>query len=125
MTVRRQLVNFGSNSTDFRVGPGALEELPRLLKNVVGAPKRALVVCDGLPDESMRRTVRRALIDSGFTVDELSEEALARKIDEILSRDEASLQALGQKARHYILTYKSPEHQCRRLVDLINQVTKQ
>lgn len=72
MTVRRQLVNFGSNSTDFRVGPGALEELPRLLKNVVGAPKRALVVCDGLPDESMRRTVRRALIDSGFTVDELS-----------------------------------------------------
>ena len=63
--------------------------------------------------------------DYCFTVDELSEEALARKIDEILSRDEASLQALGQKARHYILTYKSPEHQCRRLVDLINQVTKQ
>ena len=62
--------------------------------------------------------------DYCFTVDELSEEVLARKIDEILSRDEASLQALGQKARHYILTHKSPEHQCEKLDELIKQVIK-
>lgn len=62
--------------------------------------------------------------DYCFTIDELSEEALARKIDEILSRDEALLKALGQKARHYILTHKSPEHQCEKLDELIKQVIK-
>lgn len=70
MSVRRQLVNFGSTSTDYRVGTGAFDELPRLFKNVVGEPKRALLAYDELASDEQRSLARRALIDCGFTVEE-------------------------------------------------------
>lgn len=72
MSVRRLLVNFGSSTTDFRVGLNAAGELPGLLKHVVGAPKRALVVNDGMASTELRRELRRALIDNGFAVESLS-----------------------------------------------------
>lgn len=72
MSVRRQLVNFGSTCTDYRIGSGALDELPRYLKNVVGSPKRSLMVVDALPSDEMRQIVRRSLVDNGFSVDEVS-----------------------------------------------------
>ncbi len=72
MSIRRQLVNFGSTCTDFRIGCGALEELPRLISHVVGTPKRALLVADALLSDEVRETVRRALVDTGFSVEELT-----------------------------------------------------
>lgn len=68
MTVRRQLVNFGRTTTDFRIGCGAFAELSRLLAHVVGAPKRALLVLEDPVDEAVRVEVERALIDTGFQV---------------------------------------------------------
>lgn len=62
--------------------------------------------------------------DYCFTIEDLSQEALARKIDEILSRDSGPLCALGQRARQFVLTQKTPEHQCKKLIDLIEQMTK-
>lgn len=72
MSMRRLLVNFGANCTDFRVGLDAADELPSLLKHVVGAPKRALVVGDGTASVERARAVRRALIDTGFAVDTMT-----------------------------------------------------
>lgn len=68
MTVRRQLVNFGSACTDFRIGSGLLDELPRMLRNVVGAPKRAHAVASPGLDPRVLEAVRRALADAGFSV---------------------------------------------------------
>lgn len=68
MTIRRQLVNFGSTCTDFRIGSGLLDELPRILKNVVGSPKRAHAVISPGTEPHVREAVRRALADAGFTI---------------------------------------------------------
>lgn len=68
MTVRRQLVNFGTTCTDYRVGDSVMDDLPRILKNVVGAPKRALVALDGSSEQTTDDAVRRALVDIGFEV---------------------------------------------------------
>ena len=68
MTIRRQLVNFGSTCTDFRLGSGLLDELPRILKNVVGSPKRAHAIVSPGTDARVREAVRRALADAGFSI---------------------------------------------------------
>ena len=66
--IRRKLINFPDCSTDYRLGPGALEELSRMAKGLVGSPNRALVVsAAGLPDD-IALPVRRGLIDAGFEV---------------------------------------------------------
>ena len=72
MMVRRQLLNFGSRSTDFRIGSGALDELTRLAKGAVAKPRRAVIVCDEALAETTGVTVSRALVDAGFRVSDLS-----------------------------------------------------
>lgn len=71
MTIRRQLVNFGRTTTDYRVGCGALGELDSLLSHVVGSPKRAMLVCDALVSDEVHELARRALIDVGFSIEEV------------------------------------------------------
>ena len=71
MSIRRQLVNFGKTCTDFRVGRGAFDELPRLIKTVAGQPKRALVVHDGTVGEERLVAIERGLIDNGYDVEKL------------------------------------------------------
>lgn len=74
MTIRRQLLNFGDRSTDFRMGCGAFGELPKLLGGAVGKPVRAYVLRGADVDEGHVETVRRALVDAGFSVGSLSVE---------------------------------------------------
>lgn len=68
MTVRRQLLNFKTKSTDCRIGSGAFLELPRFLKGVVTVPKRSVVVCRSDSRDRYGVTVERSLIDAGFSV---------------------------------------------------------
>lgn len=68
MTVRRQLLNFKSKSTDCRVGSGAFYDLPRFLKGVVTVPKRSVVVCRSNTRDRYGETVERSLVDAGFSV---------------------------------------------------------
>lgn len=70
--IRRQLINFGSRSTDFRVGHGVIEQLGKMVKCLVATPKRAVIVTDASLAESCGLDVSRALIDAGFTVSDLS-----------------------------------------------------
>lgn len=70
--IRRQLINFGSRSTDFRVGAGVLEQLGKMVKCLVATPKRAVIVTDASLAESAGLEVSRTLIDAGFTVRDLS-----------------------------------------------------
>lgn len=70
--IRRQLINFGSRSTDFRVGSGAVEQLGKMVKCLVAAPKRAVIVTDASLAESAGLEVSRSLIDAGFGVSDLS-----------------------------------------------------
>ncbi len=72
MTLRRRLLNFGDRSTDYRMGVGAENELPKLLAGAVGKPSRAFMLYDSALDEERCLTVRRALIDGGFEVHELA-----------------------------------------------------
>ncbi|WP_102337527.1 dehydroquinate synthase/iron-containing alcohol dehydrogenase family protein [Collinsella provencensis] len=74
MTIRRQLLNFGGYTTDYRMGCGALDELPRLLGGSVGKACRAFLLYGASEDESQVECVRRALIDGGFSVSELTVE---------------------------------------------------
>lgn len=71
MTIRRQLLNFGGKHTDFRVGAGALEELPRMVKGTVATPHRALFVAQPEALERCGEPVRRGLADAGFSVEEV------------------------------------------------------
>ena len=71
MNTRRQLLNFGSRSTDFRIGYGMLDELPALLKGAVSKPRRAVIVCEEQLAQTVGVTVSRALVDAGFRVDDL------------------------------------------------------
>ena len=70
--IRRQLINFGSRSTDFRVGEGVVEQLGKMVKCLVATPKRAVIVTESSLAESYGLEVSRALIDAGFTVSDLS-----------------------------------------------------
>ena len=72
MNTRRQLLNFGSRSTDFRIGNGVFDELSRLVKGAVPKPRRAVIVCEEALAASVGVTVSRALVDAGFRVDDLS-----------------------------------------------------
>ena len=72
MNTRRQLLNFGSRSTDFRIGTGALDELSRLVKGAVPKPRRAVIVCDESLAATVGVKVSRELVDAGFRVDDLS-----------------------------------------------------
>ena len=72
MNTRRQLFNFGSRSTDFRIGNGTLAELSRLVKGAVPKPRRAVIVCDEALASGPGVTVSRELVDAGFRVDDLS-----------------------------------------------------
>lgn len=54
-------------------------------------------------------------------VDE-SDEALARKIVEVCSLTEEERNKIGEKARQFILTEKSPKKQCKKIVDMINNL---
>lgn len=96
MTIRRQLVNFGKTCTDFRIGSGALEDLPRLIKSIAGEPKRALLVHDALPSEENLECVRRALVDTGYSVEFMS---LAR-VPSIASIDTAQRVFATMESRH-------------------------
>lgn len=72
MTIRRQLLNFGGRSTDVRLGAGALDELSPLFAGAVAKPGRAVIVTRFDLAETHALTVARALIDAGFTVEDLS-----------------------------------------------------
>lgn len=68
MTIRRQLLNFGSRSTDFRLGVDALQEAGTLLAGTVAKPKRAVLVHEGAADTEPVLSLTRALVDAGFAV---------------------------------------------------------
>ena len=72
MNTRRQLLNFGSRSTDFRIGRDAIDELSRLVKGAVAKPRRAVIVCDEAIATTIGVRVSRQLVDAGFRVDDLS-----------------------------------------------------
>ena len=71
MNTRRQLLNFGARSTDFRIGNGTLDELSVLVKGTVPKPRRAVIVCEEKLAATVGVTVSRALVDAGFRVDDL------------------------------------------------------
>lgn len=47
-------------------------------------------------------------------------QALAAAIEDILSKDEAERQDMGQRGRDFVLEHKNPERQVQKIVDLIN-----
>ncbi|MDY2778111.1 MAG: hypothetical protein SOU51_06995 [Collinsella sp.] len=66
--IRRQLINLGSANTDFRMGFGAFDELPRMVPRLVTVPNRALLATDGSVPPESALIVSRALVDAGFHV---------------------------------------------------------
>lgn len=68
MTVRRKLLNFGSRSTDYRIGHEAFAELPRLVQGAVAKPRRAVLAAEEDVDADVRLEVSRSLVDAGFQV---------------------------------------------------------
>lgn len=72
MTIRRQLLNFGDHTTDYRMGCGTLDALSGLFTGVVGKPCRAFLLHDEAIGEKNVERVRRGLIDGGFRVSELA-----------------------------------------------------
>ena len=72
MTIRRKLLNFGTFSTDYRIGSGAFDDLSKMLAGAVGRPCRALAVTGKDVGDDVLVTVRRSLIDSGYRVEEVS-----------------------------------------------------
>lgn len=78
MKMRRILINHaGGTTTDFRVSVGAFDELDRIVGRAVGMPKRALFAYPVGQDDKTLTTVRRALVDAGFSVSELALEVNA------------------------------------------------
>lgn len=71
MTIRRKLLNFGSRSTDFRIGAGAFSELSNMLAGAVGRPCRAFVIAGDEVVSDRLTQVRRSLVDAGYRVDEV------------------------------------------------------
>ncbi len=68
MTVKRQLLNFGGRSVDFRLGENAIDELSSLARGAVGRPRRAALVLDGTLGPERELVVARSLEDAGFEV---------------------------------------------------------
>lgn len=93
MTVRRQLLNYGKERTDFRVGSGAFEELPRMLSGTVAKTVRAELVIEPDADAACGQTVRRALVDAGFSVDEFP---LASDGEATIGRAQELFDSLGR-----------------------------
>lgn len=71
MTIRRKLLNFGTRSTDYRMGAGAFSELSKMLAAAVGRPCRAFVLAGEDVDDERMVQVRRSLIDAGYRVEEM------------------------------------------------------
>lgn len=69
MTVKRQLMNFGKRTVDYRVGAGALSDLSRLVRAAVGKPKRSLIITSSAISDAELESITRSLIDAGFRVD--------------------------------------------------------
>ena len=67
----------------------------------------------GIPDEYYQYC---------YTMEEVNIEAFSQKLEEILSKDEKELNAIGERAREFILREKNPIAQCRKIVDLINSL---
>ena len=93
MTIRRQLLNFGSRSTDFRLGVDALQEAGTLLAGTVAKPKRAMLVHEGAADAEPALSLARALIDAGFAVTTFALAGTAA--DATLARAQELYAALG------------------------------
>lgn len=55
-----------------------------------------------------------------FSIDDLSIEALTRKLVYILELPQEALNEIGLKARHFIYENKSPRNQSRKIIELIN-----
>ena len=70
--IRRQLILLDDHTVDYRMGRGAMEELPRLFAGAVTKPKRAVLVTDTRLAEGRGIDVSRSLIDAGFRVSDLS-----------------------------------------------------
>ncbi len=88
VTIRRQLLNFGGRSVDFRMGEGVLDDLSRLCRSAVGRPRLALAVFDGTVPEGVEETVGRSLVDAGFDL------AQCR-----IAPEDASLDTVGELLR--------------------------
>lgn len=93
MTIRRQLLNFGSRSTDFRLGVDALQEAGTLLAGTVAKPKRAMLVHEGAANAEPALSLARALIDAGFAVTTFALAGTAA--DATLARAQELYAALG------------------------------
>jgi len=58
-----------------------------------------------------------------YTIEQPSIELLARKIDEILSKDDQDLKEVGVKARKFILKNKNAQKQTFKIISFINSLT--
>ena len=56
-----------------------------------------------------------------FYIDEESEESLKNKLIEVCEMPVEERIQFGQRARQFILTQKTPEKQCKKIIDLINE----
>lgn len=70
--IRRKLLNFGSTSTDYRLGYDAFSESSRFFASVVGKPCRALLLSEDTVASDVMLSVRRSLVDAGYAVHEVS-----------------------------------------------------
>lgn len=103
MTIRRKLLNFGTRSTDFRIGTGAFSELSKMLAGAVGRPCRAFMIADTELDEALLVQVRRSLIDAGYRVDELMLDGLEAARFTSVSRAYERLAAAGITSEDLVL----------------------
>lgn len=60
--------------------------------------------------------------DYCYSLTDLSIEALTKKLEEIILTDAKELQALGSRARNFILEKKNPKQQTKKIIDLINKL---
>lgn len=60
--------------------------------------------------------------DYCYSLTDLSIEALTKKLEEIILTDAEELQALGSRARNFILEKKNPKQQTKKIIDLINKL---
>lgn len=60
--------------------------------------------------------------DYCFSLTDSKIETLSKKIDTILDMDEQSLRVLGDNARNFILKYKNPKEQTKKIINLIQKI---
>lgn len=58
--------------------------------------------------------------DYCYIIKDIGTLAMAKKIEEILSKPKEELILMGERAKNFILNNKNPKVQCRKIVDLIN-----